>query len=231
MLTILFVATLVHASLGFGTALVAMPLLVLVLGLYTATPLVALVVLITITVLIFREWRHMDIRSAWQLLVASLFGIPIGLLLLRAAPAYLVKSILGVTLIAYSLYNLTRPRLPTISGGPLVYVFGFVAGVLGGAYNTNGPPVVLYGALSRWSPEQFRATVQGYFLPSALMVCAGHAAAGLWSSEVFKLAALAAPVVLIANFIGIWLARRIPAERFTHLLYVVLTALGALMFV
>ena len=231
MLSILFVATLVHASLGFGTALVAMPLLVLVLGLYTATPLVALVVLITITVLLFREWRHMDIRSAWQLLVASVFGIPIGLLLLRVAPAYLVKSILGVILIGFSVYNLTRPRLPVISRGPLVYVFGFVAGILGGAYNTNGPPVVLYGALSRWSPEQFRATVQGYFLPSAVMVCVGHAAAGLWSSEVFKLAALAAPVVLIGNLIGVWLARRIPAERFTQILYVVLTALGALMFV
>jgi uncharacterized protein len=230
-LTILFIATLVHASLGFGTALVAMPLLVLVLGLYTATPLVALVVVITISVLLIREWRHMEVRSAWQLLAASVFGIPIGLLLLRAAPDYLVKSILGVVLIAYSVYNLTRPRLPKISRGPLVYVFGFLAGVLGGAYNTNGPPVVLYGALSRWSPAQFRATVQGYFLPTAVLVCAGHAAAGLWSTEVFKLFAFAVPVVLIGNLAGIRLARRIPAERFTQILYAVLIALGALMFV
>jgi uncharacterized protein len=40
---ILFVAELVRSSIGFGNALVAMPLLVLVMDLRLATPLVALV--------------------------------------------------------------------------------------------------------------------------------------------------------------------------------------------
>jgi len=228
---ILFVATLVHVSLGFGTALVAMPLLVLVLGLHTATPLVALVVLVTISLILIREWRYLNLRAATQLLISSLFGIPVGLFMLYAVPAYVVKGVLGAILILYSSYYLARPKLPTITSPRLVFIFGFVAGVLGGAYNTNGPPIVFYGALRQWSPEQFRATVQGYFLPAAIMVCMGHGVVGLWTPDVFQLLVLSVPVVLVANFIAVPLARRIPAERFTHLLYKVLVILGVLMFI
>ena len=230
-LAVLFTATLVHASLGFGTALVSMPLLVILLGLQVATPLVGLAAAVTVTVVLGREWRNMDVRSAWQLIVASLVGIPIGLLLLRAAPEYLVKTILGLTLVGYGIYNLGKPELPKIRPGRWVYLFGFAAGVLGGAYNTNGPPIVLYGALRKWSVQEFRATVQGYFFPTAVLICGGHAAAGLWSAEVFKLFAFALPVVLLGNIVGIRLGRRIPAELFTRVLHAALVALGLLMFV
>ena len=49
--------------------------------------------------------------------------------------------------------------------------FGFFAGILGGAYNTNGPPVVIYGSLRKWSPATFRATLQGYFFMAAFFCC------------------------------------------------------------
>ena len=228
---VLFMATLMHAALGFGTALVAMPLLVLVLGLETAVPLVALSGLTTIAVLLLRGWRHIDVRAAARLLLGSTIGIPIGLVLLRTAPEFLVKSFLGVTLIAYGLYNLKRPVLPTLEAGPSAYAFGFIAGILGGAYNTNGPPLVIYGALRRWPAEQFRATLQGYFLPTAMLICIAHAAAGLWSVEVFTLFGFALPLVLAAIPLGLWLGRRIPAERFTKGLYAVLVVLGALLLV
>ena len=43
----------------------------------------------------------------------------------------------------------------------------------------NGPPLVIYGALRRWSPQYFRATLQGYFLPATLAGLIGYAATGL----------------------------------------------------
>ena len=59
----LFVATLVHAALGFGTALVAMPLLAVTVGVRTATPLVGLVVLTTVAVLLAWTWRGVDVTD------------------------------------------------------------------------------------------------------------------------------------------------------------------------
>jgi uncharacterized membrane protein YfcA len=110
-----------------------------------------------------------------------------------------------------------------------VVPFGLLAGILGGAYNTNGPPVVLYGALRRWPPERFRATLLGYFLPAAVMICAGHALGGLWSVRVFQLYALSLPAVALALLVGVRLGRRIPERLFGRVLNAALVGLGLLL--
>ena len=60
---------------------------------------------------------------------------------------------------------------------------GFCAGVLGGAYGMNGPPLVIYGAMRRWSAQHFRATLQGYFLPASIIGMGGYWLAGTLGSR------------------------------------------------
>ena len=225
---ILFVSTFVRSSLGFGDALVAMPLLALVVGVKTATPVVAFAASTVTIVILLRNWRSVDVRAAWRLILSSLVGIPFGLVLLKYAPEAYVKLLLGVLLILYGLYNLFAPDLPVARGESSAYVFGFVAGVLGGAYNTNGPPVVIYGALRRWPPENFRATLQGCFLLTGLMILAGHGAAGLWTRQVTWLYLHSLPAILLGVFLGGRLNRRIPREAFGRIVYAALVVLGAL---
>ena len=227
-IAVLFVAAFIRSALGFGDALLAMPLLALLAGLQVATPVVAFAAsTIGITILL-GHWRSVDVSSTWRLVLASLVGIPFGLLLLKLAPESYVKAALGVLLILYGLYSLIAPGLPVIRSEWPAYVFGFVAGVLGGAYNTNGPPVVVYGALRRWSPEHFRATLQGCFLLTGLMILVGHGVAGLWTREVFRLYLFSLPAILLAVFLGAKLNRRIPRETFSRAVYVFLIIMGAL---
>jgi uncharacterized membrane protein YfcA len=229
-LAVLFVASLTHATFGFGTASVAMPLLVMTLGFQTATALVGLAMLTTIAALLAVEWRGLDARSAWQLLLSSAVGIPVGVLIVRLAPATTLKITLGILLVSFSLYSLTRPALPRLRRARWVYGFGFAAGVLGGAYNANAPPVVVYGAMQHWTPERFRATLQGYFLPAAMLICTGHALSGFWTSTVAKLYFLALPWILVAVVVGRRLGRCMPLEKFQRALYWALAALGGLLF-
>jgi uncharacterized membrane protein YfcA len=226
---VLFVATLAHAVFGFGSALVAMPLLALTVGVQTATPLVAFVMLTTTGVMLWGSWRHVDLHATGQLVLSSIVGIPIGVLILKAAPEAWVKVLLGVFLITSSLYALLRPPLRALERHGWAYVFGFVAGVLGGAYNTNGPPLVLYGALRRWSPERFRATLQGYFVPATVCIWVGHGLGGLWTPRVVGLYVLSLPLVLLAIGLGMKLNHRIPARRFERVLGVILIGLGLLL--
>jgi uncharacterized membrane protein YfcA len=227
-IAVLFVAAFVRSALGFGDALVAMPLLALLVGLQVATPVVAFAAsTIGITILL-GHWRSVDVSSTWRLVAASLVGIPFGLVLLELAPEAYVKAALGALLILYGLYSLIAPRLPVVQGNWAAYVFGFVAGVLGGAYNTNGPPVVVYGALRRWPPEHFRATLQGCFLLTGLMILAGHGVAGLWTREVLRLYLYSLPAILLAIYLGAKLNRRIARETFSRAVYVFLIVMGAL---
>ncbi|HVF56170.1 MAG TPA: sulfite exporter TauE/SafE family protein [Pyrinomonadaceae bacterium] len=227
-LVILFVSTFIRSALGFGDALLAMPLLAMLVGVRTATPLVALVASTITLVILAGNWRGVDFKSAWRLIASSIVGIPLGLWLLKAAPEFYVKAVLGVLLVIYGLYNLFAPELPAVKSERLAYVFGFVSGVLGGAYNTNGPPIVIYGTLRRWPPAHFRATLQGSFALTGLIILAGHGAAGLWTAGVAWLYVYSFPAVMLGIAVGAKLNRRIPRETFSRVVYVFLVVIGAL---
>lgn len=229
--TIVFVAALVHSTLGFGTALVAMPMLVAVLDVKLATPLVGLTMLTTIALLLVRSWRDLDIKAASHLLIASIPGIPLGLLVLRFAPQDLFKTTMGVLLIAVGLCNLRMSVLPRLEHIRWAHVFGFVSGFLGSAYNVNAAPVAVYGILRRWPPEGFRATLQGYFFPSTLLIVGSHALAGLWTGDVFGFYLPAVPAIIVAVFLGRIIGARIAPARFQRVLYVALLAFGLMLLV
>jgi uncharacterized membrane protein YfcA len=226
---VIFLAALIKATLGFGESLLAMPLLTLMLGLPTATPLVGLVAATLTLLMLGSSWRKIDLRSTWRLLGAAALGVPIGVLLVRLAPAVLATRLLGVMLIGFGLFSLFRPTLITLAHPAWSYVFGFCAGVLGSAYNTAGPPMVLYSAARRWPADRFRATMQSVFLPISLLVLLSHALGGLWSPWVFELYALSLPLLLLAIWLGEQLSRRMAGQRFDRLVYVTLLALGLLL--
>lgn len=230
-LSILFISTFTRSTLGFGDALIAMPLLALVVGIQVATPLTALgASTIALTILVSGGWRNVDLKAAWRLIVSSLVGIPIGLYFLKTAPEPVIKGALGALLIAFGLYNLIAPKLPTFRNEKLAYAFGLLAGILGGAYNTNGPPVVVYGTLRGWSPESFRSTLQAYFLPTGGMILISHGLAGLWTPTVLQLYAYALPIIMLAIFLGGRANKMVSGGRFDRIIYASLVVMGVLLF-
>lgn len=225
---VLWLAAFVRSAVGFGDALLAMPLLALLLGLQVATPLVGLTGLVISLIILSTSWRQVDVRNFWRLTVASLVGMPFGIWLLQHGDERVVNLVLGLLLVGYGAYNLSRPTLPALRSEAWAYPFGFVAGVLGSAYNTSGPPVVIYGAMRRWPPDLFRATLQGFFLVSNVIVIAGHSLAGLWTQELLLLTLLSLPVLLSAIAAGAVVNRRIPAAQFTRVVNGLLVLVGAL---
>ena len=180
-----------------------MPLLVMFLGLSTATPVVGLVALTLSVIILQKDWRLADFKLTWRLVLTSLMGVPIGLLMLKGVADELMQGLLGIVLIAYGVYKLVKPehRLKEDRFG-LVYLFGFLSGILGGAYNTNGPLVVIYANLRRWPPQQFRSTMQSYFLPIGFITMIGQGVAGLWTTKVITLYLSSLPLIFLAVYIG-----------------------------
>lgn len=228
-LLILFGATLTSSTFGFGGALFAMPLLTLVTGLETATPLFALVGITNALLVTGSSWRTAKLALVWRLIVATLVGIPVGVELVRSLPSQITTLTLGLFLISFGLYRLLQFPLPVIKRLYWAYPFGFLAGILGGAYNTNGPPVVVYAALNRWDPASFRASLQAYFLAAGLSIVVSHALSGLWTPQIFLIYGLSLPGVGLAVWLGGWFNRTMPVQRFEHLLFLLLIGLGLLL--
>jgi len=227
-LAVLFLATLIRSALGFGEALVAVPLLALVLPVQVAAPLAVLVSITVALLVVIQDWRNVHVRSAGWLVLSTLFGIPLGLLVLKTVSEAVIKTILGAFIIAFAVYSLTG-RKPELHNDRLAPLFGFTAGILGGAYGMNGPPLVVYGVLRRWQPVQFRATLQGYFLIASIAGMAGYAFTGLWTRTVSNYFLLALPPALIAIFLGRAIHRRLSGTRFLIAVNIALALIGVLL--
>lgn len=229
---VVFVSSLVRAVFGFGNSLVAMPLLAMTpLGMKTVSPLVALIATMLAVVILARDWRIIDFRSTWRLIAATLPGIPLGLLLLKGPYEETGKIILALVIIGFSLYSLIRPRFRALPQEWAAYPFGFVAGILGGAYNSNGPPVVIYGTLRRWTPDRFRANLQGYLFPTSVIIIAGHGLGGLWTPAVGWYLLISLPAILLAVRLGNRLNHRIPQGHFDRYVHILLILIGSLLLV
>lgn len=225
-LAVIFVATVIRSTFGFGEALVAVPLLALVIPVEVAAPLAVLVSITVAVAIIAQDWHKVHVRSAGWLVLSTLLGIPLGLGLLAEVAEPMVKGLLGVVIILFSVYCLASRRPFALADDRWAWFFGFLAGVLGGAYGMNGPPLVVYGTLRRWSAEHFRATLQGYFLPASVVGMAGYWLAGLWVEGVTRYYLMSLPVAVAAIVLGRMLNRRISPQAFIAYLHVALILIG-----
>jgi uncharacterized membrane protein YfcA len=225
-----FFATLVRSALGFGEALIAVPLVAFVLPVEIAAPVAVLVSITVAIIVVARDWRHINVRSVVWLVGFTILGIPLGLFALRTIPEPVVKGTLGLLVAAFAVLSLWRQGAYQLHDDRLAWLFGVSAGVLGGAYGMNGPPLVVYGSLRRWSPDRFRATLQGYFLPASLFGMVGYWAAGLWTSHVTRYYLLSLPAVLLAIPLGRAINTRLDRRRFITIVHVGLFVSGAGLF-
>jgi uncharacterized membrane protein YfcA len=224
---VFFGATLLRSALGFGEALIAVPLLAFVLPVQVAAPVAVLISITVAAVVVAQDWRHIQIRSAARLVLSTVVGIPLGLLLLRSVSEPIIKGVLGVLVAGFAVSALRSRGSYELTDDRLAWLFGVSAGVLGGAYGMNGPPLVVYGTLRRWSPEHFRATLQGYFLPASVMGMIGYWAAGLWTPSVSRYYLLSLPTALLAIALGRVINQRADAGRFFVYVHTGLVATGA----
>lgn len=226
---VLFCATLVRSAFGFGEALIAVPLLALALPVETAAPVAVMVSITVAAIVVAQDWRDVQVPITVWLVLSSMAGIPLGLLLLRTVSEPIVKGALGIIVGAFAAAGLLNRGSYELKNDRLVWLFGVAAGILGGAYGMNGPPLVVYGALRRWSPGHFRATLQGYFLPASVMGMIGYWVAGLWTASVNRYYVVSLPGVLLAIALGRYTARRIEPRRFLVYVHVGLFVIGVVL--
>ena len=223
---VVFVASLTRSTFGFGDALISMPLLALFIDIKIATPLMALIAFFIAISILIKNWQKVEFKTAWRLILSSMVGIPIGLWYLKDIQENSIKLILGVLIFLFGIYLLIKPKLIRLKSEKFSWLFGFIAGILGGAYNTNGPPIVIYSSLKGWNPQNFRATLQGYFFTTGILVVTGHGIAGNYSNQVLTYFAYCLPAVFIAVVIGSRINKKIPLERFHQYIYSILLLLG-----
>jgi uncharacterized membrane protein YfcA len=108
----------IRSAFGFGEALAVVPLLALLMPVEVAAPLAVLVSITVAGIVVAQDRQHVQLRSAAWLVVSTLFGIPLGLLLLKTVAEGVVKALLAVVIIAFSLWRGCSVSGPASWAGP-----------------------------------------------------------------------------------------------------------------
>jgi len=212
---------------GFGSAMVAVPILVHFVPLSYAVPLVLLLDLISTLVLGTRNWRHVSRAEIFRLAPGMLAGVALGVTLLISIPAQPLLLVLGVFVVANSAWNLLAPQARQQIGTFWAIPAGVVGGIFGALFGTGGPVYTIYLARRLHDMTMFRATIAMVILMSALVRLTAFTGAGLFRQSGLLLSALALlPFCAAGVFVGNRLHGSWPAHRIRQALFSVLAAGG-----
>jgi uncharacterized membrane protein YfcA len=225
-LAILLAAALLQGFFGFGFGIVAVSGLTLTQDLVHATGVVNITGILLTSWIAFQLRRRLLRRLTLRMLPPALVGVLVGVTALQQIERDLMVSILGGSILVISMWNLARPRLSGSQSPLLDGAMALLGGLLGGAFNTGGPPLIVHLYRRPEDPEALKATLQTLLLAMGLARLPMAAAQGLLDESIWIDAATMAPAAVAGVVLGIALARRIPPERFRRACWVGLGLLG-----
>lgn len=191
--------------------MLAIPILSTFLPLKMTTPYMCITGLILSITLIVKESKILAWKDALFLVLGSLFGVPLGIYFLKNGNELHSKLGLGGIIIFISIFKIFYRGNITISKNWYGIPFGFLGGIMSGAFNMSGPAVVVFGTLKNWPPKKFIATLQAYFLPTNLFALFGFFSADVITIDLLKLVLFSLPGLFLAVFFGgIWHAKMKP---------------------
>ena len=225
---IVLLAYVVLAVGGFGSALVSIPLLALLLPVKVVLPVVLIVDFIATFLTGLRLRRDIALDEVKPLIPFTLIGLIAGVTLLVKLPARWVLTALGIFILAYSLYSLIHHDRKHIHSRWWALPTGLSGGLFGGMFGMGGPIYVMH--LSGRIPDaaRLRATLSTVFtINTAARLALFFASGLLLQHEVWLGALCLLPFMALGLFAGHHVdvkLTRIQVARFISLL---LLATGA----
>ncbi len=219
----------VLGTVGFGLGMVASPALLLLLGAKPTIVLVNSMIVINVSLVLLRTWRHIDLGVSRGLILGGLAGAPLGVFVLNVAEPGLLRIIIGVVIVALGLMNLRENPLPivTFTGSGLFY--GFITCVAVTAISIGGPLGGVYAIAQRWPTQTIRAALAAMFVVSSGMAVVLYAFTGLYDREMLINLGMLAPGLVLGVGIAHLLAGRLNERAFRYVVIALVVAGGSMM--
>ena len=217
---------------GFaGLGLLSLPLMSLVMPPLQAAAIMLPILMVQDVVTVWAYRRDFDRRSLTTLLPGAALGILAGYLLAARVPDAAVALAVGLISIGFASSRLVGarrgPAPPTRPGFGPGTVWGAASGFTSMIAHAGGPPFQIYMLPLRLNPAAFVGTGAIFFAIVNIAKVAPYLALGQFTAENLTASALLFPLAIVATFAGVWLVRRVPAERFYTLIHWLLLCVGA----
>lgn len=222
---VVLITAFTQSVVGFGFALLTVPVLMQVIGLHEAVILASLIGTAN-NIYQYRNLRaDSDAQQVKRFLGASFIGAPFGLVAFVYADQNILKVVLGVGVLLGVLL-LAKGQDMSNAHISLDWAMGVLSGFLLTSTSTNGPPLVFALQARKSPPHVFRSTLNMIFLISGIYGLFLFAAFGeIFQSDLF-LALASLPSMVIGVNIGRKVRLRVHPDRFRVVVLVLLAFAG-----
>ncbi|MBV8661568.1 MAG: sulfite exporter TauE/SafE family protein [Hyphomicrobiales bacterium] len=180
---------------------------------------------ITLPLMIVQDWvavwafrRDFDARNLVIMLPGSLLGVGAGFLLASHVDEDAVRLAVGIISIGFVLFMLARDRIARgkTAAAPVApgVFWGALSGFTSFVSHAGGPPMMIYVLPQKLAPRIFAGTSTMFFAATNLLKVPPYFALGQFSADNLFASATLFPVAIASTFAGVWLVRRVSAERF-----------------
>jgi hypothetical protein len=222
---VLLLAYVVRGIAGFGSGLIAVPLLSVVAPLAAVVPVVVSLDYVGSGGQSVRNVGRVVWAEQLTLLPFSLVGIAMGLLVLRGVPTTVLSRALGGFVILYGVYQLLP--LPPLRGSRISAIScGLMGGLVGTLFGTGGPFYAIYFNLRGLDKDAFRATFATNFLIDGGVRLAAYALTGLLNRQTLGWVIAALPLVVAGLYVGGRIHVGLSQRGFVRMVSVILVASG-----
>lgn len=212
--TAMFVGAIVASTTGFGMGMTASPFLLLVLEPRTVVVIVNVLGLALFSIVLFQSRRDLPFREMVVIGAAGLAGTPVGVFVLSALSATVLRIGISVLIMLTAVAVVTNAGAVLGKSRRLGPPVGFLVGAMVSGFGIGGPLLVLYLLDRGWSRQVMRASLSFFFLLNMSTGVVGYGVAGLYTKERVALMLIVAPLVLAGFWLGGILLRRLDERTF-----------------
>jgi uncharacterized membrane protein YfcA len=230
-------AATIQSATGFGFGLIAVPVFLLILNSSDAIQITMIIVLF----MSIADWMKLKGQGSKHLLVwlvvGMILGFPFGIYIFLNFELQLIKIMLALIIISFSIFNLVRlfrkgstepVQSPTKKRWP-VALTGYFAGLLSASMAMPGPPVMLYLVHKGFDKTVIRATILTFFIFAyAGSVLLQFMIIGI-SASTWTTSLTLVPVGLLGVLIGHAIAHRINQKLFRIIVLNILILMALVM--
>ena len=206
------IAAMVVSVTGFGFAMVATPIAILVMSPAQAVPVVVLSWLPLSILLAVNCFREINTGRVLRLYAGAMIGVPLGVYSLATLDPGTMRTATGLVAVAGVGMMARHAGNPFQRNALATCGAGFLSGLMGGVSGMTGPPVVLLGLKQRWPHAALRADLIGYFLILHFSIALLFRTSGLLDMETIAMSACSFPGIAVGFLAGLRL-RGVVSER------------------
>ncbi|CAG35782.1 sulfite exporter TauE/SafE family protein [Desulfotalea psychrophila] len=206
---------------GFGAALIAMPIIAMVVPMHIAVPCGTIVAFFMNIQMIRNYWRHIDWKRLLPMVCATPFGAFTGVSFARSVDGAYLQLGLGILLACFSIWALLfeerKERRPVHRAWGVLA--GFSSSAIGSSIGMGGPPTIVFTSLSGWSKDRIKAGISGYFLVAGAVMLSFQIWAGLQNTSALLAACVSIPTIYLGIRLGINLSKKVGERSYRKNLF------------